>query len=60
MDRNEAKLRERLARAKGGHRRVLQRRLDAMTAGRTTVEAPAPPPPPPAKKSKAKKAAKKD
>ena len=57
MDRNEAKLRERLARAKGGHRRVLQRRLDAMTAGSTTVEAPAPPP---AKKPKAKKAAKKD
>jgi len=41
MDRNEEKLRARLARAKGGHRKVLQGRLDAMMAGRApVVEAP--------------------
>ena len=39
MNRNEAKLRGMLARAKGGHRRVLQGRLDAMMRERGTVEA---------------------
>jgi len=37
MNRNEGKLRARLARAKGGHRKVLQGKLDAMTAGRDPV-----------------------
>jgi len=42
MENNEGKLRARLARAKGGHRKVLQGRLDAMVAHRGSVEAPAP------------------
>ena len=33
MHRNELRLRQRLARAKGGHKRTMQRRLDAMMAG---------------------------
>ena len=46
MDRQEQKLRERLARAKGGHARVLQGRLDAyVTKGGTVEEAVAPPAP---------------
>ena len=41
MHRNELRLRQRLARAKGGHKRTMQRRLDAMMAGRApVVEAP--------------------
>ena len=39
MDNNEGKLRARLARAKGGHRKVLQGKLDAMMAQRGVVEA---------------------
>jgi len=47
MERNEGKLRARLARAKGGHRKVLQGRLNAMMAQRGEVEAaPAPAPAP--------------
>jgi len=43
MDRNEEKLRARLARSKGGHRKVFQDRLNAMLAKRGVVEAaPAP------------------
>jgi len=47
MNRNEAKLRARLAVAKGGHRKVLQGRLDAMMRERGSVvtEAPAAPAP---------------
>ena len=56
MDNNEGKLRARLARAKGGHRKVLQGRLDAMVAQR---EAVSPTPAPVAKKKAAKKTAKK-
>jgi len=56
MDRNEGKLRARLARAKGGHRKILQGRLNAMLAQRGVVEvAPAPV----VKKKAAKKTAKK-
>jgi|TARA_R110000824_G_scaffold170209_2_gene347539 hypothetical protein len=40
MDRNEGKLRARLARAKGGHRKVLQGRLDAMMAQRAQSQPP--------------------
>ena len=49
MNRNEAKLRGMLARAKGGHRKVLQGRLDAMMRERGLVvtEAPAAPAPSP-------------
>jgi len=57
MERNEEKLRARLARAKGGHRKVLQGRLDAMVAQRGVVETPAPAPAP--KKKPAKKTSKK-
>ena len=42
MENNEGKLRARLARAKGGHRKVLQGKLDTMMAQRGTVETPAP------------------
>ena len=52
MDRNEEKLRARLARAKGGHRKVLQGRLDAMMAQREAVETPAPAPVAPKKPAK--------
>jgi len=55
MDRNEGKLRARLARAKGGHRKVLQGKLDAMMAQRGVVEAPAPVAPAPKKKKTSKK-----
>ncbi len=54
MERNEGKLRARLARAKGGHRKVLQGRLDAMMAQRGEVET-APTPAPVVKKKPAKK-----
>jgi len=54
MERNEEKLKARLARAKGGHRRVLQGKLDAMMAQRGTVEA-APVAPAPKKKKTSKK-----
>jgi len=40
MDRNEAKIRGRLARAKGGHRRNLQAKLDDIMRQRGPVEAP--------------------
>ena len=60
MERNEGKLRARLARAKGGHRKVLQGRLDAMMAQRGEVEAaPAPAPTPVVKKKPAKEISKK-
>tara|TARA_R110002153_G_scaffold167221_1_gene319885 strand:+ start:51 stop:227 length:177 start_codon:yes stop_codon:yes gene_type:complete len=57
MENNEGKLRARLARAKGGHRRVLQGKLDAMVAQRGVVETPTPAPV--VKKKAAKKTAKK-
>ena len=57
MDRTEEKLRERLARAKGGHRKVLQGRLDTMMAQREAVETLAPAPV--AKKKASKKTSKK-
>jgi len=57
MDRNEGKLRARLARAKGGHRKVLQGKLDAMMDQREVVEPPAPAPV--AKKKASKKTSKK-
>ena len=55
MDNNEGKLRARLARAKGGHRKVLQGKLDAMMAHRGSVETPAPVVPAPKKKWTSKK-----
>jgi len=56
MDNNEGKLRARLARAKGGHRKVLQGKLDTMMAQRGTVEVtPAPVAPAPKKKAPKKK-----
>ena len=57
MDRTEEKLRARLARAKGGHRKVLQGRLDAMMAQRAAVDPSAPAPAP--KKKASKKTSKK-
>tara|TARA_R100001244_G_scaffold70995_1_gene57460 strand:- start:282 stop:497 length:216 start_codon:yes stop_codon:yes gene_type:complete len=39
MDRTEGKIRARLARSKGGHRKVLQGRLNAMLSQRGVVEA---------------------
>jgi len=60
MDRNEEKLRARLARAKGGHRKVLQRKLDRLVGSRATVETPeAPAPAPTIKKPARKKTSKK-
>jgi len=59
MDRNEEKLRARLARAKGGHRKVLQRKLDAITAKEVVVETPTSAPAPVVKKKAAKKTSKK-
>ena len=55
MERNEEKLRARLARAKGGHRKVLQGKLDVMVAKRGTVEVAAAPVPAPKKKAKKNK-----
>ena len=55
MDKNEEKLRARLARAKGGHRRKLQARVDALAPPTTVAEVPAPV----VKKKAAKKTAKK-
>ena len=55
MDKNEEKLRARLAKAKGGHRRKLQARVDALAS--LTVVAPVPAPV--VKKKAAKKTAKK-
>lgn len=40
MDKNEEKIRAQLARAKGGHRRIWQKRLDALAP--TAVVEPAP------------------
>ena len=40
MDRNEEKIRAQLARAKGGHRIIWQKRLDALTP--TVAVAPTP------------------
>ena len=37
MDRNEEKLRARLAKAKGGHRKVLQKKLDRMVGAKAAV-----------------------
>jgi hypothetical protein len=59
MDNNEGKLRARLARAKGGHRKVLQGKLDTMMAQRGTVEAPAPVVAAPVAKKKASRKKKK-
>jgi hypothetical protein len=59
MDNNEGKLRARLARAKGGHRKVLQGKLDTMMAQRSTVEAPDPVVAPPVAKKKASRKKKK-
>jgi hypothetical protein len=55
MNRNELKLRQRLAIAKGGHRRVLQGRLDALVAGRAPVVETIVPTPVTKKKSTKKK-----
>jgi hypothetical protein len=44
MERIEKKLRARLARAKGGHRKVIQRKLDAITVNELVVETPVPTP----------------
>jgi len=55
MNRNEAKLRGMLARAKGGHRKVLQGRLDAMTAGRAPIVETIVPTPEPTPKRSPKK-----
>ena len=57
MDKNEERLRARLARAKGGHRNILQGRLDAMMAQRAQNEPPEAAPV--VKKKAAKKTAKK-
>jgi len=40
MDQNEEKIRAQLARAKGGHRRIWQRRLDALTPAVTVAPTP--------------------
>ena len=40
MDQNEKKIRAQLARAKGGHRRIWQRRLDALTPAVTVAPTP--------------------
>ena len=53
MDINEKRLRGMLARAKGGHKRVLQGRLDALLAKQAPIVEEAAP------KTKKKKAAKK-
>ena len=59
MDKSEQKLRERITRAKGGHKRVLQARLDKLGSTAEVVEAPVEAPKPKRKK-RAKKATKKD
>ena len=64
MDNTERKLRARLERAKGGHKRVLQQKLDkwlrksAVAVEQVAEVAPAPAPKP--RKKRAKKATKKD
>ena len=55
MEINEEKLRARLARAKGGHRKVLQGKLDTMVAKRGTVEVTPAPVRAPKKKASLKK-----
>ena len=56
MDNSEQKLRARLARAKGGHKRTLEARLAKLTAkSEADVEAEKP-----TRKKRAKKATKKD
>ena len=40
MDQNEKKIRARLATAKGGHRKIWQRRLDALTPAVTVAPTP--------------------
>lgn len=42
MDKNEERLRARLARAKGGHRRRLQARVDALASPTVTAPVVAP------------------
>lgn len=54
MDNSEQKLRARLARARGGHKRVLEAQLAKLTGG--AEEAPEKP----KRKKRAKKATKKD
>ena len=57
MDRNEEKIRAQLARAKGGHRIIWQKRLDALTP--TVAVAPTPKAVPVVTKKAAIKTAKK-
>jgi hypothetical protein len=56
MDNSEQKLRARLARARGGHKRVLEAQLAKLTGGAEE----APEKPKPKRKKRAKKATKKD